>query len=240
MSDQKNTANQKRSRLRAGIVIAVVFSALIGAGVFLALAAVAKPDDKALDIVEEIELRLDRGDFEGAHTYVDYRSRLAEELGELWEEGDAAAKDGLERLTRDMLIATTEKVWPSCCHGRQMQRTIVSSSEDTIWVESRPIGPDAPDFIWRYRLNRRQDAWRITQRDYVKDRVPNDTARYWPMARKAVAIKLGREPTLAEFQANLLSVGSMLRVRTFQVPDLPAKTPSPKKSDAPTPEVVAP
>ena len=60
------------------------------------------------------------------------------------------------------------------------------------------------------------------------------------MARKAVAMKLGREPNLMEFQANLLSVVSQLRVRTFPVPELPTETPSPSKSDAPALEGVEP
>jgi|GEM_PF-1604462 len=240
MSDITQTNTHAPSRVRGLVVIGAITSALVGAGVFLALGASSTPEDKALDVVRRLESALDRGDFDGAHALVDYRFRLAEALGELWETGDSTAQTELERLTREMLVESTEKRWPSCCHGRQMQHSIMSSAYDVIWVESKPVGPDAPAFLWRYRLNRRQQAWRITQRDYLMDRVPTDTARFWPMARKAVAMKLGRDPNLSEFQANLLSVMPTLRVRTFFVPELPPKTQSPKRSDDPGLEHAAP
>ncbi len=212
---------KRRWPLLAGAALVVAAGAVV-------LAAVLSPrggdEPGPVAVVAAFEVALDRGDHAAAHALVDYRFRLAEVLGSFFEGAPETDRAELERLTQGMLIDTTEKMRPLCCRGRAMRRVVSEAGQDDTWVSSSP--DDGGAFTWRYRLIRKEGAWRITQREYLKGRTPSNTTRFWDLARKAVARELGRDPTLSEFNTNLPSVMPTLRVRTLTVPELP-KAPAP-------------
>jgi hypothetical protein len=211
MTESSTPAKKPRSVLFVGLAACVVAA---GVGVWV---LTARGDDPEA-VVVSFENAVEHDDLDAAHALVDYRYRLEEVLGDFWRSGTDADRDALVRLTQGMLTDTTGKHWPDCCRGRAMARRLMSAEADVAWVESRPEGEGALDFKWRYRLNRRDGAWRITQREYTRERAPSDSTRFWSMALKAVRQRLGKEPTLNEFQANLLAVMPELRVRTYVVP----------------------
>jgi hypothetical protein len=198
------------------------YAVLLAAGV--GMWAVLRPASRGPDAtIAAFEAALAAGDEARAHALVDYRHRLSEVLGPLFDAGPEADRAELERLTREMLVATSRKQWPTCCEGREMARRVMGEADrrpaptdEVAWVVSRPA--DGADFRWEYRLHRKEGAWRITQREYTQDGILSDSTRFWPMARKAVARRIGREPTLGELTANLEAVKGDLRVRAIRVP----------------------
>lgn len=212
-STLKSVVSSPRKRWPWLLGAIVVIGGAVGA-----ILATRAGDDDAIETVAAFEAAIERDDLDAAHSLVDYRFRLDEVLQNFWMAGTEEDRVELVRLTQGMLADTTKNQWPDCCRGRSMARHVQSDDGAVVWVETRPSGDGAPDFVWRYRLHRRDGAWRITQREYIRDRVPTDSTRFWPMARKAVALRLGRPPTLTEFRANLLSVMPELRVRTYRVP----------------------
>lgn len=224
MVDSASDGRRARTRwlLLAGVALAALAAGLIASGVFRAREEVPGP----IDVVEAFEAALERGDHAAAHALVDYRFRLGEVLGTFFTEAPEPDRAELERLTQGMLIDTTEKMWPLCCRGHAMRRVVMEAGQDGTWVNSTPDG--AAKFTWKYRLIRRQEAWRITQREYLKGQTPSNTTRFWDLALKAVTRRLGRAPTLSEFNTNLPSVMPTLRVRTLTVPArLPPPTAAP-------------
>ena len=197
-----------------------------GVGVWLAL----RPAASALGpvaVVAAFEEALEAEDYARAHALVDYRARLSEALGALYAAGSEADRAALVQRTEAMLVDTSRKQWPGCCAGKTMTRepsagprTQVARADDEVaWVASRPASASGEaGFRWEYRLHRKEGAWRIMQREFTRDGILSDSTRFWSMARKAVANRLGREPTLGELAANLEAVRDDLRVRTFKVP----------------------
>lgn len=206
---------------RSGRLIALSLGsvALVGLGAWLTFGGREEIPAPLRQIIA-FEGAVASGDYGVAHGMVDYALRLDEVLEDFWRSGQEADRAALVALSQGMLEETSVRLWPECCAGREMVRSLKrTSEEDVVWVESRPVGGGAADFAWLYRLHRRDEGWRITQREYLKDQTPSDSTRFWPMARKAVAKRLGRDPTLTEFQANLRSVMPHLTMRAYRVPD---------------------
>ena len=195
---------------------------MLAAGV--GLWTVLRPEARGPEAtVAALETALAAGEDDRGHALVDYRHRLSETLGPLFDAGTETDRAALEALTRAMMVETSRRQWPGCCEGREMERKLMDAADrrpaptdEVAWVVSRPSG--ASEFRWEYRLHRKEGAWRITQREFTRDGILSDSTRFWPMARKAVARRLGREPTLAELVANLEAVKGELKVRTIRVP----------------------
>ncbi len=218
------------------------YAVVFAAGV--AMWSVLRPESRGPEAtVASLEAALEAGEDARAHALVDYRHRLSETLGPLFDGGPEADRAELERLTRAMLVETSRKQWPTYCAGRAMERRLMGEADrrpaptdEVAWVVSRPA--DGSNFRWEYRLHRKEGAWRITQREFTQDGILSDSTRFWPMAQKAVALRLGRSPTLGELAGNLESVKGSLRVRTIRVPSR-EELARPRATTTPTPTAPA-
>jgi len=159
---------------------------------------------------------------------VDYRYRLAEMLGELFEKAPKADQDAALALARGMFVNTTEMLWKTHYAGRPTTTRVTKREGAHVWVESLADGDHRPSFIFRYRLTPRDGAWKVTQREYLVGPNRSNTAVFYPMAVKKLAAELGRQPTLAELNANLPSLQGRMKMRTYKVPELPPKSRQPK------------
>ena len=168
-------------------------------------------------VIKAVERAIDGGDLAAAHGSVDVEYRLAEVLGAFFTDGTEPERRDLEALTFEMFDRTTTQHWDECCRGRQMRLRFKKQVAGDVWIVSEPTGPDAPKFAWEYRLSQRGGEWRITQRELRVDAIRSDSTRFWPMARRKIAELYGRDPTLAEFNANLPSIQGLLRKRSFVV-----------------------
>lgn len=168
-------------------------------------------------VVAAVERAIESGDMTSAHARVDAEYRLAEVLGTYFTEGSESERADLVVLTYEMFDRTTEQHWADCCRGRPMRLRLKKEVAGDVWIVSEPTGPDAPKFAWEYRLSQRGGEWRITQRELRVDAIRSDSTRFWPMARRKIAELYGRDPTLAEFIANLPSIQGLLRKRSFVV-----------------------
>lgn len=174
-------------------------------------------DGKAVAVVSEVEAALERGDFATAHRAVDYRARLEEVLGDLWRAGTPEEQADLVGFSQVMFEDTTRRYWDECCAHALMAARVSRLDGDSVWVESRPEG-DRHGFRWMYRVSKRGDAWRITQREYRDDRaLRSDSTRFWPMAIRKISGQFGRTPTLRELTANLPTAMKTLRARVYTV-----------------------
>jgi hypothetical protein len=197
---------------------------LVGAA--LSSACVGRAPDDPTDgagvrIVAAFEAAIAEQEFGPAHAAMDYAYRLDEVLGDMWRAGTDEDRDDLIGLSRGMLEDTTARYWSTCCAGRTMARSLERREGDDVWIKSEVVG-DPKGFRWLYRLSRRGDGWRITQREYMDNHVlRSNSTRFWPMAIKKIASDFGRAPTLRELTANLPSVMGTIRSRVFRVPETP-------------------
>lgn len=182
------------------------------------------------EAIDGLEGAVAAHDLELAHRFVDFRYRLAESLGDLWQDGPESARQDLVMRLTEMFDDTTE-ARQALFAGRPMVRSVVRKDGSHVWVESRVAtsGEGSKSFSWLYRLTPRGTTWAITQREYLVDGMPSDSTRFWPMARRQVALKLGRAPTLPELAANLPEVMGRFRIRRLKVPNLdsPSRAPTP-------------
>ncbi len=175
---------------------------------------------EAVRVVLEVERGLARGDSGPAHEALDYAYRLEEMLGDTWRAGTDADREDLVTLSRGMFETTTERYWDTHCAGRTLERRVDQVEGAHVWVQSEVVG-DPNGFRWLYRLTKRGDKWRITQRELLDNHVlRSDSTRFWPMAVRKIGTQFGRPPTLRELTANLPATMGTLRSRTFKVPDL--------------------
>lgn len=166
---------------------------------------------------------LSAGDVSSASALVDYRYRLAEMLGAIFETAPEADRAAAVELATQMFASTTESLWKTHYDGRPTTTRIVKREGPHVWVEGLADGDGHPSFIWTYRLTRLDGRWRVTQREYRSGPLRSDTSAFYPMAVRQLTKQLGRAPTLAELNANLPSLQGRLRARTFHVPALPAR-----------------
>ncbi|MCC6621026.1 MAG: hypothetical protein IT385_07210 [Deltaproteobacteria bacterium] len=182
------------------------------------------PDDpsngQAVRLVREVERGLSRGDHGPALAAVDFEYRLAEVLPDLWPSGTAEERADLVALGSAMFEDTTARYWDMCCAGRDLVPRVARRQGEHVWVRSDAVGgPNG--FRWLYRLTKRGDGWRITQREFQDDHVlRSDSTRFWPMALKKITSRFGRPPTLRELIANLPGVMGTIKARVIKVPDL--------------------
>lgn len=175
------------------------------------------PTEAMLAVVDGFEKALTTKDYEGAHARVDYRYRLAETLGDIWEAGDESAREDLVAATQAMMVETSER-YRAKWVGRPMVRRVIGHERAEVWIQSGPEGDGESGFAWRYRLARRGATWAITRRDFLVDGTPVDSTRFWPIALKQIAAQFGRPPTLRELVANLPSVLGTAQMRRIRVP----------------------
>lgn len=184
------------------------------------------PDEAVLAVVDGFEKALSVRDYEAAHERVDYRFRLAEGLGDIWEGGDEAAREDLVAATKAMMVETSERYRDKWV-GRPMVRRLIAREHADVWIQSGPASDGGDGFAWRYRLARRGATWAITRRDFQVDGTPVDSTRFWPIALKQIATQFGRTPTLREFVANLPSVQGTAQMRRIRVPELGSRPATP-------------
>ncbi|MFO0744067.1 MAG: hypothetical protein U1F43_00135 [Myxococcota bacterium] len=183
-------------------------------------------DGKAVGVVREVEAAIARGDLAGAHAAVDYRARLDEVLGDLWRSGSPEDQADMVAFSQVMFEETTRRYWGECCARALMAARVSRLDGDSVWVESSPAD-STTGFVWMYRLSRRGDTWRITQREYRDGRaLRSDSTRFWPMAIRKIASQYGRMPTLRELTANLPTAMKTIRAKVYTVGELPGR-PSP-------------
>ncbi len=182
------------------------------------------PDVEA--VVARLEEAVDRRDYAAAHALVDYRYRLGEVLGEFWSSAPMRSQEDLVAFSKTMFEDTSERLRDHFA-GRAMRHVLRASKGPHLLIESRPATTSNDDkrrFSWSYRLTRMEGRWTITQREFMVAGTPSDSTRFWPMARKQVASRFGREITFEEFVANLPSVMGTMRVRGITIPDLGPKS----------------
>lgn len=203
---------------RAPITLALFVASSVGVGAFGCVARNPIADVRApVRVVVAVERAIERGELASAHTFVDVEYRLAEVLGAFFVDGSETERGDLVALTFGMFDTTTAQNWDRCCRGRSMRVRLKKEVAGDVWIVSEPTGPEAPKFAWEYRLSQRGSEWRITQRELRVDAIRSDSTRFWPMARRKIAELYGRDPTLAEFNANLPSIQGLLRKRSFVV-----------------------
>ncbi|MFT7579470.1 MAG: hypothetical protein ACI9MR_001134 [Myxococcota bacterium] len=190
------------------------------------------PAGKGIGLVEQLHAAWEQGDRATVHRLVDYRYRLAEMLGPLWVEADDPARVDAIALAQAMFENTTERYWTSHHMGRKTEIRVASRSTPHLWMVSHASGGAQPDLYWRYRLTATPAGLRVTQREFSVGVGRSDTGVFYPMAVREIAGRYGRQPTLAELNANLPSLLGRLRARTVKIPELP-NTPS---RPAPTPQ----
>jgi hypothetical protein len=175
----------------------------------------------AREVVRAVEQALEARDYETAKRYVDFRYRLAEMLGTMWQGGPEPARVDLEARLAEMFVETSDNMRERSLEGPHVL-TLLRRDGTHLWVASAVTRNDEPahTFAWHYRLTPRGTSWAITQREYLIDGMPSDSTRFWPMALKQVALQYGRAPNLSELAANLPSVMGTMRIRRFQVPTL--------------------
>lgn len=203
--------------------------ALVVAGALLAVGlALGGPD--AEDTVEELHRAVANGDITSASALVDYRYRLREVLGDVFDGAPEADKSAAVELAEQMFANTTETLWKTHYAGRPTTLRIVKREGAHVWVEALASGDGRPSFTWTYRVTQLEAGWRITQREYLSGPLRSDTTAFYPMAVRHLAKQLGRTPTLAELNANLPSLQGRMKARTFRVPELPKQARSPSSS----------
>ena len=164
------------------------------------------------------------------HASIDYRFRLVEAVGELWEPAPEEDRARLVELAQGMFVATMRSHWDRHVAGRELLSSVQYERPDVAWVqvEARPLsGPADPNvdadhegpkyFAWRYRLHRRDESWRVTQREYLLGYTGSSTDFFFPRIIGKTREIYGRTPTLAELNANLPSLQPTLKKRAFQV-----------------------
>lgn len=192
-------------------------------------------------VVEAIHQAWVSGEVDAIHPRVDYRFRLAETIGPLWDASDPSDQARTVELVSGMFVETLERVWNAYVAGRALvitERHVPSerSDEPVAWVTVKAVPAASGDkpFAFEYRLHRLGGAWKVTQREYRVDFARSDTTTFFPRVIKRLAAEYGRPPTLAEVNANLPSLRQRMRQRTFKVPELPGMKkggPRVKKSD---------
>lgn len=220
---------RKFSRLsrQRGWLLAV-FGALVFAACAPASHAVgADPAPSPVSVVEAIHAAWLAGDAPAMHAHVDYRYRLAESLGPLWEQAPEVDRARAVALMRGMFERTLRRNWDAYVAGRPLLYSERRAGADVAWVTARSgedpghrasEGARKPSFQWQYRLHRRDGVWRVTQREYSVGGVGSETGRFYPLVVRRVAGLYGRLPTLAEVNANLPSLTGTMRKRVFKIP----------------------
>jgi len=182
-----------------------------------------------VEVVEAIHDAWLSGDMAAMHDLVDYRFRLAESLGPLWERAPEADRARAVTLMRGMFERTLRRNWDAYVAGRPLLYGERRAGPDVAWVTARSgeapgadttaaAGDTRPTFQWRYRLHRRDGVWRVTQREFSVGGVGSETGRFYPLVVRRVAGLYGRLPTLAEVNANLPSLVGTMRKRVFKIP----------------------
>ncbi len=184
-----------------------------------------------VEVVEAIHAAWLRGDPEAMHALVDYRYRLAESLGPLWDRAPEVDRARAVVLMRGMFERTLRRNWDAYVAGRPLVYSERRAGAEVAWVTARSGDPPRdppgdgggdrearPAFQWRYRLHRRDGVWRVTQREFSVGGVGSETGRFYPLVVRRVAALYKRLPTLAEVNANLPALTGTMRKRVFKIP----------------------
>ena len=168
--------------------------------------------------------------YEGVHAEVDFRFRLQETLGPIWDDAPEIDKARSVALMREMFEKTMTRYWNSHVAGRSLSRTLRWQGPELAWVHVKAPAPPgdlkedgtpSDDFEWRYRLHRHAGVWRVTQREFKVSFVSSHTETFFPRVLGYVRSLYDRTPTLADVNANIPALSKRLRSRSFQIPTLP-------------------
>ncbi|TNF36578.1 MAG: hypothetical protein EP329_05070 [Deltaproteobacteria bacterium] len=184
-------------------------------------ASLALRGSDAEKTVEKLHDAIAAGDLASASALVDFRYRLHEMLGAVFDDAPAADQDMAIELAKRMFAQTTETLWKTHYADRPTTTTIVKREGPHVWVEARAEGDGRPSFTWTYRVTSLDAGSRITQREYLSGPLRSDTSAFYPMAVRHLTKELGRTPTLAELNANLPTLQGRIRARSYRVPELP-------------------
>lgn len=181
------------------------------------------------DVVDAIHAAWLAGDRAGMHGHVDYRARLADQLGEVWAAAPEVDRERAVEMMQGMFVQTLAKYWDEQVAGRTLLTRTRYGGPDAAWVEvatapEPALAGEAParqEFAWRYRLQRSDGVWKVTQREFQLGFARSDTSRFYPMALRRIGSDYGRTPTLAELNANLPSLMGRMRQRAFRLDATP-------------------
>ncbi len=178
------------------------------------------------------------GDLASMHQHVDYRQRLADELGPIWDEAPEADRADAVARMQALFELSTEKYWNDRVAGRAQRLTVRYEAPDIAWVrvEAVPVAGVAaaedagapPRFSWQYRVHAREGRWTVTQRELALGFARSDTSDFFRQVVRRVEAEFGRRPTLAELNANLPSWVGRLNRKVYRVEALPPAKPRPR------------
>jgi hypothetical protein len=190
------------------------------------------------EVVDAIHAAWLAGDREGMHVHVDYRARLADQLGEVWAAAPRVDRERAVAMMQGMFVQTLARYWDEQVAGRTLLTRTRYDGPGAAWVEvatapepaaaapepaARERGgtPARQEFAWRYRLQRADGVWKVIQREFQLGFARSDTSRFYPMALRRIGADYGRTPTLAELNANLPSLMGRMRQRAFKLDATP-------------------
>ena len=180
-----------------------------------------------MQVVERIVAYEAKGQWDDADTLIDYRTKGAALVPDLWEAGSQSDRAGLVDMLRAMFRERSKEILVNPRLQSGTVWTEVRSGPDEVFVEVR-AAPGEPDLAVYYWLRRAERGWVVFDRHLKLGASHYTPEKNVEVIRRKIAGSIGHPPDLAEFVANAPTWVGIVKVRRIKITDDMMKaTPSP-------------
>lgn len=170
------------------------------------------------DVVRDVHMAVRAGDMVRAHKHIAYEHRLEEVLGDVWRGGSDEGRRALVTQVKGMFERTSRRLWEEHVGDQALVLSSRGEGPGPLWVEARLKGGGPDSFRWKYRLQRLEPGWRITQREAVIMGVSTDTGEFFRIVMRRLESSLGHAPDLQELVTGLPEWSGRVRKRVLKIP----------------------
>lgn len=182
------------------------------------------PSDKtATDFVLTLHGTLLAGDWQSLYNHIDFDAKGQRMLGDVYRNGTPEAKRAFRETMERQFRETTTRYWPTDILPRLLWTTVQEKANEDGTIEVifgvsavPPTFPEALAFAYTVRSD--SNGFVLEDRELLQGGKGGALAGFVQFALGKLRSKLGREPTLADWNENFTQLMSGTRVRQIEVP----------------------